>query len=548
MSRICIEHDGRKADLFLRTGLWNESTLPSIVARHASTQPQRPALAGAGHTLTYAELWEAARRLAAGLAELGLKEGDVVAAQLPNIEEFVILYVAVNLIGAIYQPAHLPYRSPDLRFLLGHSGAKAFVGLTRRDDCRPADEVLALRRDLPALRHLITVDAPHADCIHISDLMRAGGGGRTPEARPDSPSLLLYTSGTTSNPKGVPHSHRTLMGVGASSAVEFGMSDADVVLTLSRFSHMWGVLTLMMTLSAGASSLLLPNFTADAFARLVEARRPSFVFGAPIHLIQTFREGLLDRHDFSSIRAVATSGAVFPADQIRAIRERLPGGAIVELWGMTEIGPGAFTRPGTPGAKAVGTIGPAAPGCQLRIVATDGALAPDGEQGELEVHGPGVFTGYLGNPQANADAFTADGWFRTGDLAIRDPDATYRITGRVKEVINRGGVKFSPLEVERTLLTHPRIKACAVVPVPDPIYGERACCCAVVDGAQALTLADVCAYLQANNIGKIMWPERLELLAELPMTPTGKVCKGVLTDMMQEQATPAAPIDPASRA
>jgi acyl-CoA synthetase (AMP-forming)/AMP-acid ligase II len=441
----------------------------------------------------------------------------------------------VNLIGAVFQPVHLPYRSPDLRFFLGHSGAKAFVGLARRDDCEPAREVLALRPDLPALRHVVTVDAPLAECVTIAELMRSAGTVR-PMPSPDAACLLLYTSGTTSNPKGAPHSHRTLMSAAAISSAEFGLSGADRVMTLSRFSHMWGALTLLMTLHTGATGVLLPSFTADRFAELVEAMRPSFVFGAPIHLIQTFREGLLARHDFSSIRVVATSGTVFPADQMQPIRALLPDAAIGELWGMTEIGPGAFTRPGAPPEQSAGTVGTAIPGCEMRIVSADGRPAGDGEPGELEVRGAGVFTGYLGNPDANAASFTADGWFKTGDLAEQTPEGAWRITGRVKEVINRGGVKLNPSEVEKTLLSHPRIKACAIVPVADPLYGERACCCAVVEGKEALTLEELCGFLRQEQIGKNMWPERLELFDALPMTPTGKVSKGTLTELVQERA------------
>ena len=235
---------------------------------------------------------------------------------------------------------------------------------------------------------------------------------------------------------------------------------------------------------------------------------------------------------------MSTSGSNFPPDQLRKIRDMLPNGDILELWGMTEIAPGAFTRPGTPPEVSVGTVGPPVPGCEMRIVSPDGQLLGDGEEGELEVRGIAVFTGYLANPEANASCFTSDGWFKTGDVAIRNSNGHYRITGRIKEIINRGGVKFSTLEVEKTLVTHPRIKACAVVPVSDPVYGERACCCVVIDGNETLSLQDICAYLQQKEIGKLMWPERLEVLDSLPMTPTGKVCKGVLIDMFKDQPAP----------
>ncbi len=537
MSHIRIEYDAQNAERWIREGQWNDDTLPSVIEHFAITQPHHPALLGKNGTRTYADLWDASRRLAAGLRKQGIGKGDVVAVQLPNIEEFVIAYVAVNLISAIYQPIHLPYRTSELKFLLGHSGARAFIGLSRRDDFRPAIEVLALKSVLPKLRHVITVDSREDDCIFFADLANFDERHEQ-KPTPDSPALLLYTSGTMSNPKGVPHSHRSLMSAARFDAAEFGMSREDITLTISRFSHMWGICALLMSLRVGATILLLPNFTSDEFAQIVSAERPTFVFAAPIHLIQTSRDGLFDRHDFSSIRVVSTSGSNFPPDQLRKIRDMLPNGDILELWGMTEIAPGAFTRPGTPPEVSAGTVGPPVPGCEMRIVSPDGRLLGDGEEGELEVRGIAVFTGYLANPEANASCFTSDGWFRTGDLAIRNSNGHYRITGRIKEIINRGGVKFSTLEVEKTLITHPRIKACAVVPVSDPVYGERACCCVVIDGNETLSLQDICAYLQQKEIGKLMWPERLEVLDSLPMTPTGKVCKGVLIDMFKDQPAP----------
>jgi cyclohexanecarboxylate-CoA ligase len=532
--QIRTGHQRAKTETFLKQGLWNNDTLPSMTERLAAARPQHVALSDGSRSLTYSELWEGARKLASGFAALGIGKGDVVAAHLPNIAEFVVAYVAANLTGAIYQPIHLSYRAADLKFHLRHSGAKAIVGLSRSGNHRPAAEILAFRDDLPALRHVITVDAPEAGCLAYSDVAQASALVPEPPS-PDDPCLLLYTSGTTSNPKGTPHAYRTLLSSLLTNGAEFGLSGSDTVLTLSRFSHMWGLYSLLMGLRAGATVAFLPQFAPKQFAEVVERLKPTFVFGAPVHLAQTHREGLLVRHDFSSIRVIATSGSGFPPAQMKAISDALPNGEVVELWGMTEVGPGAFTRPGTPPAISTGTIGTPVPGCTMRIVSSDGRPIRDGEEGELEVSGAGVFSGYLG--EDNDAVFAADGWFKTGDLAVRNPNGTYRITGRVKEIVNRGGVKFNPLDVETALLSHPRIKSCAVVPVPDPVYGERACCCAVIDGQPALTLDDVCAHLEARQISKFMWPERLELMDELPMTATGKVRKGALADRIGTRTT-----------
>jgi cyclohexanecarboxylate-CoA ligase/acyl-CoA synthetase len=489
-------------------------------------------------SLSYADLWQAARKVAAGFAALDIGKGDVVAAHLPNIAEFVVAYIAANMTGAIYQPIHLSYRAADLKFHLGHSGAKAIVALSRSGNHTPAAEILALRDELPALRHIITVDAPEAECLAYSDVAQMSAPLPEPPS-PDDACLLLYTSGTTSNPKGTPHTYRTLLSSLSTNGAEFGLSGDDTVLTLSRFSHMWGLYSLLMGLRAGATIALLPRFASKPFAEAVETLRPTFVFGAPVHFVQTHREGLLDQHDFSSIRVMATSGSGFPLPQMKAIGDALPNGEIVELWGMTEVGPGAFSRPGTPFHISAGTIGTPVPGCTMRIVSPNGRPVRDGEEGELEISGAGVFSGYLG--EDNGAVFAADGWFKTGDLAVRNPNGTYRITGRVKELINRGGVKFNPLDVETALLSHPQIKTCAVVPVADPVYGERACCCAVVQGMPVPTLDEICAHLEAKQISKFMWPERLELMDELPMTATGKVRKGALAESIRHRTNVSQP-------
>jgi acyl-coenzyme A synthetase/AMP-(fatty) acid ligase/aerobic-type carbon monoxide dehydrogenase small subunit (CoxS/CutS family) len=530
--RIRIEHPRAKAETLLQQGLWNDDTLPSMIERLAVTKQRCVALSDGNGSLSYEELWEASRKLASGLAALGIGKGDVVAVHLPNVPEFVVAHVAANLVGAIYQPIHLSYRAADLTFHLRHSEAKAIIGLSRSGSHRPAAELLALSEELPALKHIIVVDAPEPGCVAYSDVAQTPGPPPAPPL-PDDPSLLLYTSGTTSNPKGVPHSYRTLLSSLATNGTEFGLSGSDTVLTLSRFSHMWGLYSLLMGLRAGATIALLPQFAPKPFAEAVERLKPTFVFGAPVHFIQTHREGHFGGHDFSSLRVIATSGSGFPPAAMKPITDALPNGEIVELWGMTEVGPGAFTRPGTAVEPSAGTVGTPVPGCRMRIVSPGGTAVRDGEEGELEVSGAGVFSGYLG--EDNVSTFAADGWFRTGDLAVRNSNGTYRITGRVKEVINRGGVKFNPLDVETALLSHPRINSCAVVPVADPVYGERACCCVVANGAPAPTLDDICAHLEARQIGKFMWPERLEVMDDLPMTATGKVRKGALADRLSNR-------------
>jgi cyclohexanecarboxylate-CoA ligase len=255
--------------------------------------------------------------------------------------------------------------------------------------------------------------------------------------------------------------------------------------------------------------------------------RPTGAFVGPAHLTACNNDGLLTRERLSSLRFIMISGSVCAPELARLVQERMPNGKVLQLWGMSELQAGSFTRPDDSLAVRTKTAGRASPGTELRVAETDQPLPP-GEIGELQVRGCSVFSGYRGNDDATAGAFTSDGWFRTGDLARIDADGNLQLAGRVKELINRGGIKFNPVDVEMVIDRHPSVAQCAIVPMPDATLGERACCFAVLKPGLRLELTDLCEWLAKHEIAKIKWPERLELIAEMPMTPTRKVKKSEL--------------------
>ena len=211
---------------------------------------------------------------------------------------------------------------------------------------------------------------------------------------------------------------------------------------------------------------------------------------------------------------------------MRALDRKIPNEAVVQLWGMTEMQAGIYTRPGDDVELAATTAGRPAPGIETRLLDDDGRPVPAQRLGELQVRGCSVFARYHDNDQANAEAFTADGWFRTGDVAVADEAGNIAIRGRIKDIINRGGVKYNPREVEDLLIRHPAISEAAIVPVPDPVLGEKACCCIVRTADAALDLTAICKYLAGHGIAKHKLPERLEFFETLPLGPTRKVVKG----------------------
>jgi non-ribosomal peptide synthetase component E (peptide arylation enzyme) len=240
-------------------------------------------------------------------------------------------------------------------------------------------------------------------------------------------------------------------------------------------------------------------------------------------------QDLVAKHDFSSLRMMIMSGSACPPDLVRWTAAQVPNCAVTQLWGMTETQGALYSRPGDPLDVAANSAGRPSPGTEIRIADPDGRPCPAGEEGELQVRGCLLFPGFFNNTAATEAGFTADGWYRTGDLATADAAGNVAITGRSKDVINRGGVKFNPRDVEDLLDAHPAILQSAIVPMPDPVLGERACAFVTLrPGAAEPKLAELCAYLLGKGIAKLKLPERLVVVAEMPLTPTRKIIKGKL--------------------
>jgi cyclohexanecarboxylate-CoA ligase len=507
---------------YVQAGWWAGDTLTGWLERAAGGR--------------YGELRKRSLAFAGGLRHLGIRAGDVVVVQLPNTPEFLVAYLAIARLGAVLCTAHMPYRAAELRSLIAHARARAFIGLGRYKDFAPSAEVQGLRNDLPALEHVIALGEPVAGALDFSALERSPplGAAVAPPVAAD-PFLLLFTSGTTSSPKAVPLPYQVTLGNARLAAAQMRLSAEDVVLCAAPFTHLFGLFSVHLALCAGASNLLHVASTPAELVAAIERDRPSVLFTAPAHLAAMASLGLLQAADFSSLRRVVVSGSAVPPELARLVAAKLPPGAFTQLWGMTELQAGVYTRPDDPLEIAAASAGRPGPGTEVRTCDAADVPVAAGEEGELQVRGALLFPGYFMNEAANRSAFTHDGWFRTGDLALIDARGCVRITGRVGEFINRGGVKYHPGDVESLLATHPNIAQAAIVPCPDPILGEKACCFVVPQGAKGPTLEEICSFLLERGIAKLKLPERLELIDEMPMTPTRKVIKGKLRERLTRQ-------------
>ena len=529
--RDAMRFDGERAALYLERGWWSPAdTLSRWLVRAASEWPDAPAIAGDGQCLSWGALAQRVAALAGGLKALGLDAGDVVAVQLPNRVEYLVSYLAIGAIGGVMTTLYVPYRAAEMETLLRHSRARAFIGLGEMGDFEPARTALGLRDRVPSLEHVIAIGRVPAGAVSFAELAESAPHDLSDGPVAADPFLLLYTSGTSARPKGVPLAGQGILGNARLGVPEHGITAHDRILSAAPFGHLYGLYSFHLALACGATTVLLPAFTPPDLARTLQTAQVTVLFAAPAHVAACLGAGLLNAEALSRLRLAVLSGSAVAPAIARGLQERMANGHVSQLWGMTETQAGLYTRPGDPIETVAASAGRPSPGTEARVVGPDGAALPAGEEGELHVRGPLLFPGYFDNPEANRGAFSAGGWFRTGDLAVIGDDGNVAITGRCKDVINRGGVKYNPRDIEDLLAAHPGIDMAAIVPVPDPVLGERACCCITVAGDEAPTLEAVCAYLDERGIAKTRWPERLEVIGAMPLTATRKIIKGRLIE------------------
>ena len=526
--REAATHAPDHTTAMLRSGLWNGDTVTQWLVRWARETPARHAFVDERGAITYGEALRQAECFAGALLGLGLRKGDVVAVQLPNMIEFAIAYLGITMMGGVLTTLHMPYRRNEAEPILRHAGARTVICGPRAEAHAPAEMFIALRQRLPLLRHVIVVGEKHPGAEEFGDLV-ARGAGATIDDPPEAadPAFICFSSGTSASPKSVVHSYHNMLANNRQCAPMYGLTQDDVIVSGPPFTHGFGICCINLTLLVGATHALFPPFRPDAYCRAIERLRPTVLFTAPAHVAACWKAGLLERTDFSSLRVVGISGAPCPPPVAAAFQQVVKNGKVLVLWGMTELFMGISGRLDDAEDDRFGTIGRPTPGIEVRIAAEDGRKLPPGEEGEIVIRGPSVVAGYLGNEAATKAAFR-DGWFRTGDVGFVDRRGYVRMTRRLGEVINRGGVKINPVDIEALLDNHPKVQQSAIVPFADPVLGQRACAFVVLRPNESLTLDDLTRYLESHDVAKLKWPERLEIIAEMPMTPTRKIIKGLL--------------------
>ena len=534
---------GRRLERLTEAGLWGDELIVDHLDRVAGEKPDAVAVVdhnsatGERTRLSYGDLRRLSLRVAAGLRRLGIGPGDVAAVQLPSWWHYFVLYPACARIGAVINPLMPIFRERELAFMLGFPRTGlVVVPRTFRGFDFPA-MLERLRPDLPDLRHVLVVDGESPESSFEEVLLR-----REDEADLDDSlapyrsgandvTELIYTSGTTGQPKGVMHTANTLLCKARLATELFGLTDDDVIFMGSPMAHQTGFMYgCVLSIVNGLKCVLQDIWEPAAAARNIQDEGCSVTVASTPFLSDLVHVPEVREHDVGSLRLFLCAGAPIPRTLLRDAADVHPNLYVMSAWGMTENGVVTATCPGDPEEKVFETDGRAVLGQEVRVVGPDGEVRPANREGRLQARGPTNFVGYFQRPDAYE--MNEEHWVETGDLARMDKDGYIRITGRSKDIIIRGGENIPVVEVEELLYRHPSIRDAALIGIPDPRLGERGCAVVQLRDDTPLTLPDVVAFLEEFRLARAYLPERLEIVDEFPRTPSGKIQKFKLREML----------------
>jgi len=497
--------------------------LGEILRRHAAYRGSKIAYVLAGARVTYREMNARANRLAHLLTAKGVRRGDRVAVLAPNMPLYPELYFAAAKIGAILVPVNTRFRETEIAYAVGQSEASVFVFAAEF-----AGVAEGLRSRGSTVECFLSLDGAPLDFAgYVPDLL-PGASDAEPAAFVDEndPHVMLYTSGTTGNPKGVLSSHRSYVLSAAQSQNGLRLGEEDVGLSMFPMFHMGGWALPLGLWFSGATAVFLPKAEPEEILRSIERERVTYFYGIP-----TVFQWMIPhskRFDVSSLRMVASGTSAMSEEQVRSIRESFPAEAMVIIYGSTEAGPVAMLRPPDVLRKPT-SVGRPVVNVDVEVVDARGTAVADGEAGEILCRSDFLMLGYWKMPEATAEALR-DGWYHTGDLAVRDEEGFLHIAGRVKEMIKTGGENVFPAEVEAALLDHPGVREAAVFGVPDAEWGESVVAAIVPRNAGAVNENDLVDHVKAK-IASYKKPRHVFFIDELPRTAaTGRVQKSVLRD------------------
>lgn len=545
-----IDQAARSA--YRAAGFWIDRLITDYLDDYARVAPTRCAFVDSRRSIDYGELQASSYRLADSLRRQGLATGDVVAVQLPNWIEFAILHLALVRLGAVTCLITPTSREREVANMLRIARARWVVTVDRFrgfDFASMYERLLSEGQGDAAVPRVVMVAGGGPEVrigVGYHELLGAGrddAGARAQvdacRPHPDSVTEIVFTSGTTSDPKGAMHTHNTLLAPQLAMAARLRVMEGAVLHMASTVGHQTGFLNgIRLPVQIGGTAVLQDVWDPARFAALVEEYRIEVSGGSATFLLDVLRSHGLEGHDLSSLRIFRCGGGPIPVALVREAEARLPNLTVLRGWGQTENGVVTMTGLDDPLELRVETDGSVQPGMEVRIVDASDLPVPPGMEGRLQCRGASMCVGYANDPALLQASFTG-GWFDTGDLAISILDdfkrMYVRITGRAKDMIIRGGENIPVGYVENILFEDPRILEAAIVGMRDERLGERACAFVILRESCTLDLDDMRKFLAVKGVGAPYWPERLEVVKALPRAANGKVQKAALRAMLDAE-------------
>jgi 2,3-dihydroxybenzoate---[aryl-carrier protein] ligase len=536
----CVGWPAEFATKYVEAGLWEGITVADMLERSAARHPDKAAIVYGERRITYGELVEASKALAIGLLGLGLKPLDRAILQLPNTPDFVTTYVALNRIGVIPVTALRAHRQAEIRHFMRASGATAYFIADRIGEFDYRVLAARMAAEFPSLRYTIVAGEAGAGqtplaALAPSDRAKGDGGLRAAKPAAGEVSTMLLSGGTTSMSKLIPRTHNDYVLNARLCAEAAGFGGDTVLMTILPLGHNYNLASpgMLGTFYAGGTLVIAASADAQHVFGTVQRERVT-VIAAAVPLITTWLNSHVARDfDLSSLQVIQNGGARL-APELRARMRGELRCTPQEIYGTAE-GLINMTRLDDADELLLESSGaPVSKYDEIAVLDDAGHAVPDGESGELVTRGPYTIRGYYNAPEINALAFTADGFYRMGDIVRKRGRYVYT-EGRRKDLINRGGEKISCDEIENLIFGLPQVRQVSLVAMPDPVMGERACACVVLQPGGSLTFEQLIAHLRAQGIASFKLPERLEILPSFPVSPVGKILKRELREIVIER-------------
>ena len=530
------------AQRYRERGYWVDKSLAEEFEAVFQRYAERIAIIDRDRSFTYADIDRLTDNLALNLLQLGFKPLDRVVVQLPNVAEFVILYFALQKIGAIPIAALTTHRYAEISQFVALSGAVACVVPDHQGDFEYAPMVERIRKDNPQMKFGIVLGKTPESFLSLTDLISKPAtlpktALSAVKIDPVDPAIFQLSGGTTGIPKLIPRTHNDYAYNSKVAAQVCEIQADSILLVVIPIAHNLPLACpgIQGFFFKGGKVVLSASAKPEDICSLIEKHRVTHIKVVPALLIRILNDPAVTRHDLSSLQIIQSGGQRLQPETRMLAKRLIPSAFIQENFGMSE-GLLTFVRLNDRDDVRLETVGtPVCPDDEVRLVDDDDNVVPFGEVGEMCCRGPYTLRGYYGVPDYNARVFSKDGFYHSGDLMRQHPSGAFVVEGRKKDLINRGGEKISAEEVENLILSHPAVKNVACIPVPDPDMGERMCACILLRDGQRLTFDELKKFLMGKEIAKFKLPERMEILEDFPLSTFGKVSKKKLVEMISEK-------------